>query len=77
MNKQDHTLSRAARVVLAMRDNDLDAAVRALTEASTTGGLTGLRDVTLVLGQMAADRISESTAADLVTRCLAAEESGR
>lgn len=73
MNRQNQTVSRAARVVLALRDDDLDAAVRVLTEASTTGGLGALRDVALALAQMAADRISEESAAELVARSLDAE----
>ena len=73
MNRQNQTHSRAARVVLALRDDDLDAAVRTLTETSTAGGLGALRDVALALGQMTADRITEETAADLVARSLDAE----
>lgn len=73
MNRQNQTHSRAARVVLALRDDDLDAAVRTLTETSTAGGLGALRDAALVLGQMCADRITEETAADLVARSLDAE----
>ncbi|RPA20006.1 hypothetical protein [Gordonia sp. OPL2] len=73
MNRQNQTVSRAARVVLALRDDDLDAAVRVLTEASTTGGLGALRDVALALGQMTADRISEESVAELVARSLDAE----
>ncbi|WP_238534698.1 hypothetical protein [Gordonia polyisoprenivorans] len=73
MNRQNQTVSRAARVVLALRDDDLDDAVRTLTEASTTGGLGGLRDLALTLGQMTADRISEEAAAELVARSLDAE----
>lgn len=73
-NKNDRTVSRAARVVLALKDDDLGAAVVALTETATSGGLGALRDVAVALGQMVADRLTPEAAADLVARHLDAEE---
>ncbi|EGD56734.1 hypothetical protein [Gordonia neofelifaecis] len=64
--KQDRPLSTAARTILALVDDDTDQAVRVLAEASTSGGLGGLRDVALALGQFAANRTSAEDAPRLV-----------
>ncbi len=73
-NRTDRTASTAARVIMALVDEDLDAAARVLAESYTTGGLGGLRNVALALGQMTADRLTPEAAADLVARHLDAEE---
>ncbi|EGD55181.1 hypothetical protein [Gordonia neofelifaecis] len=72
-SKQDRTISYAARVVLALTDEDLDSAFRALTEASTSRGLGGLQAVAVALGQMAADRMTPADAEILAAACLDAE----
>lgn len=56
IKRSDRTVTYAARTVLALVDDDVDSAVRVLTEASTTGGQIGLRDVALALAQFTATR---------------------
>lgn len=76
-SKQDRTISRAARMVLALKDQNLEAAIVAVTEASTHRGLGGLRDLCLALAQLAADRMTADDAADLVREALDAEDARR
>lgn len=80
LKRQDRTISYAARIILGLKDGDLDSVHRVLTEASTTGGLGGLRDVTVALGQFAADRVTPDDAEGLALMAadrLAAPPRGR
>lgn len=63
LKRTDRIAAYAARMVLAAKDEDLNALVRVTTEVTTTGGLVGLRDVAVALAQFAADRSTEDEAA--------------